>query len=81
MEHFGRADAAAVPAVLLPGHGPFVWGASAMKAVESAIALEAIARIAHGTLTLGAAFEIEPHILRKHYERKHGESAYYGQSS
>jgi L-ribulose-5-phosphate 4-epimerase len=72
----------AMPAVLVASHGPFTWGASPEEAVENAIALEAVAAIAYRTVTLAGELEaIEPELLRKHFSRKHGASAYYGQPS
>lgn len=70
-----------MPAVLLPGHAPFTWGPDAAHAVDNAIALEAVARMA---LLMGAAQrelpELDPQIRDKHFERKHGPRAYYGQA-
>jgi L-ribulose-5-phosphate 4-epimerase len=68
------------PAVLVNAHGPFTWGVSAAAAVETAIALEAVAEMA--SLTLGieaAASEIGGELLARHFDRKHGPTAYYGQ--
>jgi L-ribulose-5-phosphate 4-epimerase len=69
-----------MPAALAPGHGPFTWGHSAVDAVEQAVALEEIARMA--ILTLGLNPEAPPlphHVRDKHYNRKHGPNATYGQ--
>jgi L-ribulose-5-phosphate 4-epimerase len=72
----------AVPAVLVASHGPFAWGTSADEAVENAIALEAVAASAYRSLVLaGELGPIPAELLRKHFTRKHGASAYYGQSS
>ena len=79
VERFGTLDPAAAPGVLLAGHAPFAWGASALKSLENAVALEAIARLAHGTIALGASVPLEAYIVAKHHQRKHGEQAYYGQ--
>ena len=80
VECFASIDPAAVPGVLVAGHGPFAWGSSCAKALENAIALEAIARLAHGTLALSPnALALEPHVLLKHHQRKHGPNRYYGQ--
>lgn len=69
-----------VPAVLVNGHGPFAWGPSGDKAVENAFALEAIADMALRTLAIDPAPEGLPaHVLDKHFLRKHGKGAYYGQ--
>lgn len=73
-------DPMAMPAVLVAGHGPFTWGASPRKAVENAIALEATCGMALETLRLNPeAPGIDRFLLDKHYERKHGAGAYYGQ--
>jgi len=62
-------------------HGPFAWGSSAHKAVETAMALEVIAEMAWKTLSLAPSAEPAPaHLLEKHFKRKHGSAAYYGQS-
>ena len=69
-----------VPGVLVASHGPFVWGKTAAKAVEVGITLEEIARMAWLTLELAPGLpEAAPHLREKHFERKHGKNAYYGQ--
>ena len=69
-----------VPAVLVASHAPFVWGGSAGKALENAIALEAIASMQLGALALNPAMPSMPQVLLdKHFKRKHGPHAYYGQ--
>ncbi|MEZ0298331.1 MAG: L-ribulose-5-phosphate 4-epimerase [Candidatus Methylacidiphilales bacterium] len=74
-------DPAQVPAVLVHGHGPFTWGPSAAKAVENALALEIIAEMAANTLKINPeAKPISKALLDKHFLRKHGPGAYYGQS-
>jgi L-ribulose-5-phosphate 4-epimerase len=81
VERFRGIDPAEVSAVLVHGHGPFVWGPSGKKAVENALALEIVAEMALKTLQLDPhALSIEKHLLDKHYFRKHGADAYYGQS-
>ncbi|HNS00324.1 MAG TPA: L-ribulose-5-phosphate 4-epimerase AraD [Planctomycetota bacterium] len=77
-------DHARMPAVLVAGHGPFTWGRDAMEAVANAIALEEVARMARDTILLRRAFAqpvapLPSHLLRKHFDRKHGPGAYYGQ--
>jgi L-ribulose-5-phosphate 4-epimerase len=73
-------DPAEMPAVLVAGHGPFAWGPTPRKAVENAVALEATARMALDTLRLNPdAAPIDRALLDKHFLRKHGASAYYGQ--
>ena len=70
-----------VPMVIVAGHGPFTWGKNAMEAVRCAAALEEVARMAILTHQVNPAAEPLPeHVMRKHYERKHGKSAYYGQA-
>ena len=74
-------DPAEVPAVLVAGHGPFTWGPSVEQAVENAIVLESVARKALATYAINAeARPIQQGLLDKHYLRKHGEKAYYGQT-
>jgi len=73
-------DPVAVPGVLVSGHAPFTWGASAKKSVDNAIALEMCARMALDVWSIApGASELPRHILDKHHERKHGAGAYYGQ--
>ena len=80
IECFRKLDPAQVPAVLVNGHGPFVWGASGAKAVEIAFALEIVAEMALKTMQLNRHVQpIEGHLLDKHFFRKHGPKAYYGQ--
>ena len=70
----------AVPGVLVAGHAPFTWGASPEKAVENAIVLEFAAKMAVQTLSLNPdARQIPAALLDKHFLRKHGRDAYYGQ--
>lgn len=68
-----------MPAALLPGHAPFTWGATLRKALENAIALEAVAEVALRTLALNPDAALPEYVLRKHFLRKHGPGAYYGQ--
>jgi L-ribulose-5-phosphate 4-epimerase len=69
------------PMVLVAGHGPFTWGATAEKAVYNAAILEQIAQMAFVTRGVHAAAERLPeYLIRKHFERKHGPRATYGQS-
>ena len=80
VERFADLTPESMPAVLVAHHGPFVWGADAMKCVENAVALEEIAKTALGTLTLSPNQPAIPrHLLDKHFFRKHGPTAYYGQ--
>ena len=80
VETFRDCDPLDVPAVLVWRHGPFVWGPSGAKAVETASALDIIAQMALQTLALTPGCrEIEPELLRRHFKRKHGPEATYGQ--
>lgn len=75
-----QLDPLEMPAALVASHGPFTWGADAAQAVENAIALEAVAAMALQTVVLESAVEaIEDDLLERHYLRKHGADAYYGQ--
>ena len=79
-ETHGRLDPLAVPACLVAGHAPFVWGRTPREAAHNAVVLEAVARMAYRTLTLQAeAGEVSQALLDRHYFRKHGASATYGQ--
>lgn len=79
-ETFAKLDYNAIPGCLVKNHGPFTWGNSPEKAVENAVTLEEVARMACLTEKLNAnAQNVEQHLLDKHYFRKHGKNAYYGQ--
>ena len=77
---FRTRDPLQTPMVLVAGHGPFAWGKTADKAVYHAVVLEELAKIAFITRTLNpGASRLPEHLVRKHFERKHGKGAYYGQ--
>lgn len=78
-ERLGKLDPLIVPSVLVNGHGPFCWGLDAAEAVYNAAALEEIAKMALYTVLLGGRESIEKYLLDKHFLRKHGKNAYYGQ--
>ena len=79
-ERFRTLDPLQLPAVVVANHGPFAWGATLGKAVENAVALEYCARLASETLQLRPASKPMPAaLLDKHFLRKHGTGAYYGQ--
>lgn len=74
------AKAVGVPAVLVASHAPFTWGKDVAEAAHNAVILESIARMAYLTLTINAeANPVKQTLHDKHYLRKHGETAYYGQ--
>ncbi len=80
VERFRKLEPTAMPAVLVGGHAPFTWGSNAMEAVEHMLVLERVAEIALWTMFIKKQNEPLPeYIRRKHYERKHGKNAYYGQ--
>jgi L-ribulose-5-phosphate 4-epimerase len=80
VEILASADPLSVPSVLVNSHGPFCWGTDAENAVYNAIALEEIAQMAFYTLLLGRSEPINRSLLDKHFKRKHGADAYYGQA-
>ncbi len=70
-----------MPAVLVASHGPFCWGGDATKAVENAVALEVVADMAYRTLGLNPRQgPMAAHLMERHFTRKHGPAAYYGQA-
>ena len=80
VERFTGLNPDDMPAVLVHGHAPFVWGATTAAAIATAFALEIIAEMAFKTLQANpSAAPISAHLLDKHFKRKHGGGAYYGQ--
>jgi L-ribulose-5-phosphate 4-epimerase len=80
IECFRKRNPHETPMVLVAGHGPFTWGKSAEKAVYHAVVLEELAKVASITRSLAPDVSRLPdYLVRKHFERKHGKSAYYGQ--
>ena len=74
-------DYVAMPAVLCKNHGPFTWGKDAHEAVHNAVVLEEVAKMAARTETINPDVKPAPQMLQeKHYYRKHGKNAYYGQN-
>jgi len=81
VERFADLDVLAVPGVLVASHGPFAWGESIELAVDHAVVLEHLARLASETLHIRPATRpMQRALLDKHFLRKHGRDAYYGQS-
>ena len=72
-------DIMAIPAILVKNHGPFTWGKNAAESVYHAVVLETIAEMAMKTIQLNPQSELKQYVLDKHYFRKHGKDAYYGQ--
>lgn len=80
VERFENLNPDNIPAVLVAGHGPFVWGTSAQNAVHNAVVLEQVAMMAwHTQMLAPMQGQISSCLLDKHYLRKHGKNAYYGQ--
>ena len=81
VRRFENLDPKTIPAVLVANHGPFTWGNDAHDAVKNAMILEEVAAMALGTITINPdQTAISQAILDKHYLRKHGKDAYYGQA-
>jgi L-ribulose-5-phosphate 4-epimerase len=81
IERFNILDYAAVPGVLVAGHAPFTWGSTPSEAVKNNLILERIAKMALFSQQLNPELKPLPdYILKKHYQRKHGPDAYYGQN-
>ena len=78
---FANQNPMHTPAVLVKHHGPFTWGKDALKSVENAIVLEEVAFMAYNTIALNKDAQLQQELLDKHYLRKHGANAYYGQES
>ena len=72
-------DIMAIPAILVKNHGPFTWGKNAANSVYHAVVLETVAEMAMKTMQLNPKSELKQYVLDKHYFRKHGAGAYYGQ--
>ena len=79
LETFRELDYMNIPAALVHGHGPFAWGGSVGEALHNAVVLEEVAKMAYHTEMMGQDTPIDKFLLDKHYLRKHGEGAYYGQ--
>jgi L-ribulose-5-phosphate 4-epimerase len=80
VEAFQELDNLSMPGVLVHGHGPFTWGKDAIEAVHHAVVLEEAAMMAFRTELLGMHLPLDQYLLDKHYARKHGKGAYYGQN-
>ncbi|MHC4520545.1 MAG: L-ribulose-5-phosphate 4-epimerase AraD, partial [Planctomycetota bacterium] len=81
VRRFEGLDPKQMPAVLVANHGPFTWGDSAAASVVNAVVLEEVAKMAYGALTINPDQKaVSQALLDKHYLRKHGDNAYYGQT-
>ena len=79
VKRFEGLDPTAIPGVLVYSHGPFTWGKDAYEAVKNAIVLEEVAMMAWHTIKLNEDVKFQKELADKHYFRKHGKNAYYGQ--
>ncbi|HNU77993.1 MAG: L-ribulose-5-phosphate 4-epimerase [Prolixibacteraceae bacterium] len=80
VETFAGLDPEAVPGVLVTNHAPFAWGKDPREAVHNAKVLEEVANMAYHTLQINPFASMDQYLLDKHYFRKHGKDAYYGQT-
>lgn len=78
-DEFAEMNPLHTPAALACHHGPFTWGRNADEAVYNAVVLEEVAKMACFSLMLNPGLEMNPDLIEKHYNRKHGANAYYGQ--
>ncbi len=80
IEAFNGIDPLTIPAVLVKSHGPFTWGKTAAEAVHNAVVLEEVAFMNYHTMSINPQIRpMQKELLDRHYLRKHGENAYYGQ--
>jgi L-ribulose-5-phosphate 4-epimerase len=79
VERFRQLNPEYIPGVLVKNHGPFAWGRDAADAVHNAVVMEEVAQMAALSLRLNPGSTMNPLLIRKHFYRKHGPGAYYGQ--
>ncbi|MDR1631447.1 MAG: L-ribulose-5-phosphate 4-epimerase [Dysgonamonadaceae bacterium] len=79
VESFDRLNPDYTPGVLVNNHGPFTWGKDAHEAVHNAVVLEQVAKMAAISLQINPNTKMNEELIKKHFFRKHGENAYYGQ--
>jgi L-ribulose-5-phosphate 4-epimerase len=79
-ERFRGLNPMHTPGVLVNSHGPFSWGKDAYEAVHNAVVMEQVAKMAFLSYGINPALEMNGHLIAKHFYRKHGANAYYGQS-
>jgi L-ribulose-5-phosphate 4-epimerase len=80
IERFKGIDANHVPGVLVKNHGPFSWGKDATDAVHNAVVMEQVAKMAYIAYGVNPMLDMNEHLIKKHFFRKHGPGAYYGQN-
>lgn len=79
VKRFEGINPSHIPGVLVKNHGPFSWGKDANDAVHNAVVMEEVAKMAFIAYTINPALKMNPHLIKKHFYRKHGPGAYYGQ--
>jgi L-ribulose-5-phosphate 4-epimerase len=79
VERFKQLNPNETPGALVQNHGPFSWGKNVDQAVHNAVVMEEVAKMAAVSFTLNPGLSMNPHLVKKHYLRKHGPNAYYGQ--
>lgn len=79
VERFKNINPVFVPGVLVENHGPFAWGKNADEAVHNAVVMEQVAKMAYISFTINPQLTMNNHLIEKHFNRKHGPNAYYGQ--
>ena len=79
VERFKNINPNHVPGVLVKNHGPFSWGKNADDAVHNAVVMEQVAKMAQIAFNVNQNLDMNPHLIQKHFYRKHGPGAYYGQ--
>jgi L-ribulose-5-phosphate 4-epimerase len=79
IERFINLNPEYVPGVLVKNHGPFAWGKTVHEAVHNAVVMEQVAKMAYISLGINPKLTMNDELIKKHFSRKHGENAYYGQ--
>jgi L-ribulose-5-phosphate 4-epimerase len=79
VERFAGLNPVHIPGVLVRNHGPFAWGKNAGDAVHNAVVMEQVAKMAYLSYAINPALSMNNDLIRKHFSRKHGANAYYGQ--
>lgn len=80
VDRFKNLNPVHTPGVLVKNHGPFAWGTSPADAVHNAVVLEQVAKMASIAYTVNPSLTMNPLLIEKHFSRKHGPNAYYGQT-